>query len=178
MTHDAPLYLELGCGKGDFAIKMAQRHPDVCYIALEKDESVVLAAIEKAAAAGVQNLFFIYTDVALLTNYFEEGEVDRIYINFCDPWSRKEKPKRRLTHRDYLTSYKRLLKVNGEIHFKTDDKKLFAFSRQEFIISGLSLHNGTTDLHNSEWNPNNIRTEFEEKFAGQGITICRVEAHK
>jgi len=178
MTHDAPLYLELGCGKGDFAIKMAQRHPDVCYIALEKDESVVLAAIEKAAAAGVQNLFFIYTDVALLTNYFEEGEVDRIYINFCDPWSRKEKPKRRLTHRDYLTSYKRLLKVNGEIHFKTDDKKLFAFSRQEFIISGLSLHNDTTDLHNSEWNPNNIRTEFEEKFAGQGITICRVEAHK
>ncbi len=174
----APLYLELGCGKGAFAIGMAQRHPDVCYIALEKDESVILAAIEKAAEAGVTNLFFIWTDVILLKNYFEEGEVDRIHINFCDPWSRKDKPKRRLTYRDYLAVYRNLLTHDGEIHFKTDDRKLFDFSLGEFEYSSFVLHNQTSDLHGSEWDSSNIRTEFEQKFAGQGISICRVEAHK
>ena len=178
MAPDAPLYLELGCGKGDFAIEMAQRHPQICYVALEKDESVILAAIEKAAAIGMSNLFFIWTDVALLKNFFSEGEVDRIFINFCDPWSRKEKPKRRLTHRDYLDMYKHILKADGQIHFKTDDKTLFAFSLQEFAGSNFSLCNQTADLHNSQWDQNNIRTEFEQKFASQGITICRVEAHK
>ena len=178
MAPDAPLFLELGCGKGDFAVEMAQQHPEACYIALEKDESVILAAIEKAAAIGMTNLFFIWTDVVLLNNYFAEGEVDRIFINFCDPWSRKDKPKRRLTHRDYLEMYKLLLKGIGEIHFKTDDKTLFRFSLLEFADSSLALCNQTSDLHNSEWDCGNIRTEFEQKFASQGITICRVEAHK
>ena len=178
MAPDAQLYLELGCGKGDFAVQMAQRYPEICYIALEKDESVVLAAIEKASNAGVRNLFFIWTDAALLKNFFEEGEIDRIYINFCDPWSRKDKPKRRLTYREYLDMYKNLLNNNGEIHFKTDDKTLFDFSLSEFTDSSLTLHNQTSDLHNSRWDSNNIRTEFEQKFASQGITICRVEAHK
>jgi len=126
----------------------------------------------------VTNLFFIWTDVILLKNYFAEGEVDRIYINFCDPWSRKDKPKRRLTHRGYLEMYKLILKGNGAIHFKTDDKTLFGFSLLEFADSSLVLCNQTSDLHNSEWNGSNIRTEFEQKFASQGIAICRVEAHK
>lgn len=178
MAPDAPLFLELGCGKGDFAVQMAMRHPEVCYIALEKDESVILAAIEKAAAASVSNLFFVWTDVVLLTNFFEEGEINRIYINFCDPWTRKDKPKRRLTHRDYLEVYKLLLKDDGQIHFKTDDKKLFSFSMKEFDRSCFEVIDQTTDLHNSQWDPCNIRTEFEQKFAGQGIAICRAEAHK
>lgn len=178
MATDARLYLELGCGKGDFAIAMALRHPEICYIALEKDESVILAAIEKTSEAGAVNLFFIWTDVVLLKNFFGEGEVDRIFINFCDPWSRKDKPKRRLTHRDYLHMYKHILKSDGEIHFKTDDKILFEFSLSEFAGSSFTLCNQTADLHNSPWDKNNIRTEFEQKFAGQGISICRVEAHK
>ncbi len=178
MASDAPLYLELGCGKGDFAVGMAKRYPDICYVALEKDESVILAAIEKAAAAGVTNLFFLWTDVALLSNFFDEGEVNRIYINFCDPWSRKDKPKRRLTYRDYLKIYIKLLKTDGDIHFKTDDKTLFGFSLKEFSDSNFLLRSETTDLHNSEWNQDNIRTEFEQKFADQGVTICRVEALK
>jgi tRNA (guanine-N7-)-methyltransferase len=178
MAPDTPLYLELGCGKGDFAVGMAQRYPDICYVALEKDESVILAAIENAAAGGVTNLFFLWTDVALLNNFFAEEEVNRIYINFCDPWSRKDKPKRRLTYRDYLKTYINLLKSDGEIHLKTDDKTLFGFSLKEFADSNLTLRNETTDLHRSEWDADNIRTEFEQKFAGQGITICRVEAHK
>jgi len=178
MPANAPLYLELGCGKGGFAIATAKRHPEVCYVALEKDESVILAAIEKAAAAGVGNLFFLCADVVLLKNYFDEGEVDRIYINFCDPWSKRDKPKRRLTYREFLEMYKALLKDNGEIHFKTDDRKLFDFSIEEFASVSLHLHRTTYDLHNSKWNEDNIRTEFEQKFADRGFPICRVEARK
>ena len=178
MPKETPLFLELGCGKGGFAIETARRNPDICYVALEKEESVILAAIEKAAAAGVTNLFFVWTDVILLKNFFDDGEVDRIYINFCDPWSRREKPKRRLTHRDYLQLYRHLLKEDGEIHFKTDDSKLFAFSLEEFVFSGFHLDKHTNDLHASEWNSGNVRTEFEQKFADRGVSICRVEARK
>lgn len=178
MPPNTLLYLEIGCGKGGFALAMAQRHPDICFIALEKDESVILAAIEKAAAAQVTNLHFVWTDVFLLKNYFDCGEVDRLYINFCDPWTRREKPKRRLTHRDYLTQYKSLLAAEGEIFFKTDDPKLFSFSIGEFEHAGLYLSNLTTDLHAEVGNDDNIRTEFEQKFADQGVPICRVEARK
>lgn len=177
MPSDAPLYLELGCGKGGFAIETARLHPEVCYVAIEKEESVILAAIERAAEAGVHNLFFLCTDVILLRNYFGEGEADRIYINFCDPWSRRDKPKRRLTYRDYLRMYKEILKPDGEIHFKTDDRRLFDFSLEEFREMSLSLRRLTYDLHNSEWDRCNIRTEFEQKFAEQGLPIHRVEAH-
>ncbi len=178
MPADAPLYLELGCGKGGFALATAMKHPDVCYVAVEKDESVILAAIEKAAETGVKNLFFLCTDVLLIKNYFAEGEADRMYINFCDPWSKRDKPKRRLTYRDYLEMYKLLLKDEGQIHFKTDDRRLFDFSLEEFAACHFSLHNTTFDLHNSKWDQDNIRTEFEQKFADRGAAIHRTEAHK
>lgn len=174
----APLYIELGCGKGKFAVETAALNPGVCYIALEKDESVILAAIERAAAAGVKNVFFVCTDVLLLKNYFSDGEADRIYINFCDPWSRRNKPKRRLTYRGYLEAYKIILKPDGQIHFKTDNSVLFEFSLEEFKAVGLRLKDVTTDLHASQWNDANIRTEFESKFAEKGIKIKRAEAHK
>jgi len=178
MPENAPLYLELGCGKGRFAIETARRNPEICFIALEKEESVILAAIETACEEGLTNLFFLSADVVLLKNYFATEEVDRIYINFCDPWSRKNKPKRRLTYREYLETYKLLLKPDGDIHFKTDDRLLFEFSLQEFEIAGLGIRDVTEDLHASRWNEDNIRTEFEDKFAGQGIAIRRAEAHK
>ncbi len=178
VTDDCPLYLELGCGKGRFAIETARRNPDVCFVALEKEESVILAAIETACDEGLTNLFFLPADVLLLKNYFAPGEVDRIYVNFCDPWSRKNKPKRRLTYREYLETYKLLLTPGGDIHFKTDDERLFEFSLDEFKAVGLDVRNATRDLHRSPWNEENIRTEFEEKFAEQGISIKRAEAHK
>ncbi|MDD4096669.1 MAG: tRNA (guanosine(46)-N7)-methyltransferase TrmB [Oscillospiraceae bacterium] len=178
MPENAPLYLELGCGKGRFAIETARRNPEICFIALEKEESVILAAIEAACEEGLTNLFFLCADVVLLKNYFATDEVDRIYINFCDPWSRKNKPKRRLTYREYLETYKLLLKPDGDIHFKTDDRLLFEFSLEEFEIAGLGIRDVTEDLHASRWNEDNIRTEFEDKFAGQGIAIRRAEAHK
>jgi len=178
MPENAPLFLELGCGKGRFAIETARRNPEACMVALEKEESVILAATEAACKEGITNLFFLCADAILLQNYFAPGEVDRIYINFCDPWSRKNKPKRRLTYREYLETYKVLLKSGGDIHFKTDDQVLFEFSLREFEIAGLGIRDLTEDLHNSRWNEENIRTEFEDKFASQGIAIRRAVAFK
>ena len=176
MMADTPLYLEIGCGKGTFAIETAKANPQICYVAMEKDESVILSAIEKAAENEVTNLFFLHADATLISNYFEEQEIDRIYINFCDPWSKKNKPKRRLTYRGFLEQYKKLLATGGEIFFKTDDQRLFEFSLEEFQSSGLDLSAVTYDLHSSEWNEINIRTEFESRFAEMGKKIMRLQA--
>lgn len=178
MTPETPLYLEIGCGKGTFAVETAKMNPNICYIAMEKDESVILAAIEKAAQEKVSNLFFVCADATLLTNYFAEGEVSRIYLNFCDPWVKREKPKRRLTYRGFLENYKKLLAPGGEIHFKTDDPRLFDFSIEEFEASQFLLSAITYDLHDSEWNDMNIRTEFESRFAEMGKKIMRLQASR
>lgn len=178
MPADCEVYLELGCGKGRFAVESAKRNPDVCFIGLEKEESVILTAIEAACAEGLTNLFFLCADARLLKNYFAPGEIDRIYINFCDPWSRKNKPKRRLTYREYLETYQLLLRPDGDIRFKTDDTRLFEFSIHEFEVAGLGVRNVCEDLHAGSRNDENIRTEFEEKFAEQGIAIKYAEAYK
>ena len=175
---DAPLYLELGCGRGKFSCEMALANPDICFVALEKDESVVLSAIERAAEMKLSNIRFLHADVELLRNYFEEGEVDRIFINFCDPWMRKKKPKRRLTYRANLEIYKELLKPEGQIHFKTDEPALFAFSIGEFWSSQFILDKLTLHLYDSPWIENNIATEFETKFVQEGLPIYRLEAHR
>ena len=155
---------------------MALRHPEVLYIAMEKDASVTLAAIEKAHALEIPNLFFIRGDANLIENYFAEDEIDRIFLNFSDPWTRQNKPKRRLTYRDFLNKYKVMMREGGVIEFKTDNDDLFDFSLNEFTETGFTLEQVTRDLHNSEWNDENIRTEFEQKFADQGIPIKRVVA--
>lgn len=170
------LYLELGCGKGKFCTETAVNNPDVLYIALERDPSVILAAIEKAHREEIPNLFFLNADVRMLENYFSEDEADRIYINFCDPWNRRNKPKRRLTYREFLQKYKEILKNGSQIHFKTDNDDLFDFSLEEFEATGFTLTELTRDLHNSEFDAGNVRTEFEQKFADEGINIKRVVA--
>lgn len=175
---DAPLYLELGCGKGKFACEFAAANPDICYVAMEKDESVILGAIEKAAFYGISNLRFLRADAETLRNYFAPGEVDRIFIHFCDPWMRKSKPKRRLTYRERLEVYREILKEDGQIHFKTDEPRLFLFSLEEFCNSGYLIDKLTLNLHESPWNCSNITTEFETKFAREGFPIYRLEAHK
>ena len=177
MPESAPLYLEIGCGKGDFSCQMAELHPEICFLALEKDESVILAAIEKAHEKDLENLFFLQTDAQFLRNYFDQGEIDRIFINFCDPWIRKNKTKRRLTYRDFLSIYKDLLSEKGQIHFKTDEPALFAFSIEEFWDCDLYLDKVTLNLHRSKWNSANIQTEFEKKFSSEGLPIYRFEGH-
>ena len=176
VAEDTPIFLELGCGKGKFCTETALANPDVLYIAVERDKSVILAAIEKAHNQEIPNLYFINCDVNIIEDLFEEHEVNRIYINFCDPWNRRKKPKRRLTYRDFLVRYKRLMKPGSEIRFKTDNDDLFDFSLEEFEACGFKLTELTRDLHNSEYDAANVRTEFEQKFADEGIPIKRVVA--
>lgn len=176
MPSDCELWLELGCGKGKFATEQAALNPDVLYVAFEREPSVILAAIEKSKELGLKNIFFVKQDIGLIEEFFEKDEVDRVFINFCDPWTRQNKPKRRLTYRDFLTRYKTFVKPGAKLAFKTDNTELFDFSLEEFKISGMEVSDVTYDLHNSEFDKDNIRTEFEQKFADEGIAIKRAVA--
>lgn len=171
-----PLYLEIGCGKGSFVSTLAAREPDVNIIALERIADVAMLAMEKCKAAELTNVRFIVGDVAKLWDIFADGSVDRIYLNFSDPWPKAGHAKRRLTHRNFLAQYLRILKPNGAIFFKTDNRGLFDFSLEEFAEMNFDLKNLTYDLHNSEWAEENIMTEYEKNFSEKGFSINRVEA--
>ncbi len=174
---DAPLYLEIGCGKGKFAYNFAARNPDVCFIALEKIQDVLLTALENANTAPLPNLRYVCGDAKDLPEMFAEGEIDRIFINFCDPWHKRKHYKRRLTYRDFLLSFKKLLKPGGEIWFKTDNLPLFLFSLPEFDAAGLEKISESRDLH-AENDPDNIVTEYEAAFSAKGFKINRLIAKK
>lgn len=170
-----PLHIEIGCGKGSFITKTALLNPDIRYIAIEKVSNVIVLAMEKAAAVRTDNLRFMRGNFQYLGETFPDKSVDRIYLNFSDPWPKKGYAKRRLTHGGFLEIYKRLLKDNGEICFKTDNRELFDFSLESFPENGFSLSCVTYDLHNSGFE-GNIMTEYEERFSGQGVPICRLVA--
>ncbi len=167
--------LEIGCGKGRFITQTAKNNPDVNFIAIEKNLDVALLAMEKAQEMGLSNIRFICDNADLLEAIVMPGECSRIYINFCDPWHKTKHAKRRLTHRRYIELYKQLLPQNGEIHFKTDNKKLFEFSLNEFCDMNIKLKNISLDLHAKpcEWN---VMTEYEQQFSEQGMPIYRLEA--
>ena len=167
----AELMLELGCGKGNFVVGQAKRHPERLFVAFEKEPTVILLAMENAIRNNCNNVFFVCADIVDLSDYFEIGEVDKIYINFCDPWTRQNKPKRRLTHRNCLEAYKSIVKVKGELFFKTDNEMLFNFSLEELAFSGFHVLDQTRDLHHSIFEQTNIHTEFEEKYASENIPI-------
>ncbi len=173
-----PLYLEIGCGKGSFVCGLAAKEPDVNIIALERIADVAMLAMEKCKAAELTNVRFIVGDVAKLWDIFSDGSVDRIYLNFSDPWPKAGHAKRRLTHRNFLAQYLRILKPDGAIFFKTDNRGLFDFSLEEFAAMDFRLENLTYDLHNSEWAEGNIMTEYEKNFSEKGFSINRVEAYR
>ncbi len=170
-----PLYVEVGTGKGQFLTGMAQLYPEINFIGVERYESVLLTAMERAEQAGLQNLKFLSEDVANLSDFFAEGEIDRLFINFTDPWPKTRHAKRRLTHEHFLGLYQQLLTKNGEIHFKTDNQGLFEYSLHSMSTYGMSLKNVSLDLHSSEME-NNVMTEYEEKFSAKGMRIFRLEA--
>ncbi|MGL6175262.1 MAG: tRNA (guanosine(46)-N7)-methyltransferase TrmB [Cellulosilyticaceae bacterium] len=171
-----PIHVEFGCGKGGFITELARRNPEINYIAAERAETVVYKACKKANNTDCpDNLVFLYFDVAGCVDIFEEGEVSRVYLNFSDPWPKTRYAKRRLTYRDFLKKYEMILDEQGEIHFKTDNKGLFASSLEEFSVEGWLLQNVTLDLHNSGME-DNIMTEYEKKFSEMGFTINRLEA--
>ena len=174
------VFLEIGAGKGAFACGMAARHTDACYYAMERVTDCVVIAAERAAAneGGIPNLKFTIDTADNLTRIFGEGTVDSIFLNFSDPWSKKGYAKRRLTHRRYLSVYMNLLRDGGVLRFKTDNVGLFDFSLEEVEAMGLVPDIVTRDLHNSEYNEGNIRTEYEENFASQGMKINMLEVRK
>ena len=171
------VYLEIGCGKGTFISESAKREPDKSFIGLERGSDVLLLAAEKIKNNGQENVHFIIGDAKNLPEYFEPASVERIYLNFSDPWPKKGYHKRRLTHKNFLEIYKSVLVPNGAIFFKTDNRDLFDFSLEQFAEAGFELKNLTYDLHNSEFNEGNIVTEYEANFSAKGFKINRVEAH-
>jgi len=171
-------WLEIGCGKGAFVCAMAEKHPDVNFIALERIADVAMLAMEKCKFAERTNVRFIIGDVAKLWDILSDNSIDRIFLNFSDPWPKSGHAKRRLTHRSFLEQYKRILKPEGAIFFKTDNRGLFDFSVDEMLETGWRLENLTYDLHNSEYAADNIMTEYEKNFSAKGFSINRVEAYK
>ena len=177
----APVFLEIGAGKGGFACKMAERHSDAAYFAMERVTDCVVLCAERAASGEhgeLNNLRFVIDTADNLMHIFKPGTVDRIFLNFSDPWSKKGYAKRRLTHRRYLAMYMNLLKDGGKLTFKTDNVCLFDFSLEEIEAMGLTTDIMTRDLHASEWNEGNIKTEYETAFSEQGVKINMLEITK
>ncbi len=170
----APAELEIGCGKGGFITALAQSRPDTFFIAGEIEENVLMMAMEKAAAAGISNLLFISCDAARLADYFEKGEISRIYLNFSDPWPGARNRKKRLTSHEMLKVYKKILPDGGEIRFKTDNEPLFAFSLATLPAEGFDIYFKTYDLHSEA--VENIPTEYETRFTEQGKKIMALYA--
>ena len=169
-----PIHLEIGCGKGNFAVGMAAQHHDVNFIAMEKIADVACLALEKAERAKEErpdNLRFIIGDAKNLTEYFPAHSIDCIYLNFSDPWPKAGHAKRRLTYHTFLEIYKTLLKEGGLLRLKTDNEGLFDFSLEEFEAFGLKFEFVTRDLHNSEKNEGNVMTEYEKNFSDKGQPI-------
>ena len=176
----AEVYLEIGAGKGGFACAMAELNRGVAYFAMEKVSDCVLLACERASKmnGGADNLRFVIENADRLLNIFEKGSIDRIFLNFSDPWTKKGYAKRRLTHRRYLALYMNLLKEGGRLTFKTDNDQLFEFSLEEISAMGLSTDKCTRDLHNSEYNVGNVMTEYEKNFTELGKSINMLEITK
>ena len=170
------LWLEIGCGKGRFTVEMAAQNPDVLYVALERVPDAMIIAMERARAAEVNNVWFIDGDAAELSKYFSEGEVDRLFLNFSDPWPSNRHAKRRLTHQDFLNRYRAILPVGGQIHFKTDNHDLFEWSLFQFPKAAYSLSEVTRDLHAD--GVVGVMTDYEEKFHQLGTPINRCVATK
>lgn len=171
---EGPLYVELGTGKGKFITTIAELHPQINFVGIEREQEVLLKTALKAQEKGLTNLALLWIDGEHLEEIFAPGEVDRLYLNFPDPWPKRRHAKRRLTHPRFLEKYLQIMKPGAEIHFKTDDSQLFEFSLNEFSNAGWRLKNICLDVAN-RGPEDNITTEYEEKFREQGLPIYRCE---
>ncbi|MCR8928711.1 tRNA (guanosine(46)-N7)-methyltransferase TrmB [Priestia megaterium] len=169
-----PLHIEVGTGKGQFLVGMAKQNPHINYIGIEMYESVILSALERLIEEELPNLKLLNVDANQLSEFFAKNDVDRVYLNFSDPWPKKRHAKRRLTYKTFLSMYENLLVDGGEIHFKTDNQGLFEYSLTSFSEYGLLLKYISLDLHKSDFE-GNVMTEYEEKFSQKGSRIYRCE---
>lgn len=180
--NDYPIHIEVGMGKGRFLMDMAKIHPEVNYVGIEMYDSVLLRALQKREEyeqneGTLTNLYFMCVDARLLPEIFEKGEVEKIYLNFSDPWPKARHAKRRLTSRQFLERYDQILIPEGSVEFKTDNRDLFAFSLEEVKEAGWTLEASTFDLHHDEeLMKGNVMTEYEEKFSSMGNPIHKLIA--
>lgn len=171
-SNDNPIRIEIGMGKGQFIYELARLNPDINYVGIEKYSSVLIRAIQKMEEEPLDNLIFIRMDAEEITDVFEKGEVDRIYLNFSDPWPKDRHAKRRLESRQFLARYKEILKSEGLIEFKTDNNDLFEFALEEIDEKDWILVASTRNLHaDAKLNEGNIMTEYEAKFSAAGNPI-------
>lgn len=170
-----PVILEIGCGKGQFAIEFARQNPEVNILAVEKSSNVIVDAAQSAIDAGVDNLIFLRGNAEYLDCFIPEHSIGLIYLNFSCPFPKNTYASHRLTHKGFLEIYKKLLKDGGEIHQKTDNMHFFEFSVEQFTQNGFALKNVSLDLHNSDFE-GNIMTEYETRFSQMGMPIYRLEA--
>lgn len=168
------LHIEVGMGKGKFLNEMARRNPHINYIGIEMYSSVLLRALQKMEVDPLPNLKFLCIDARILPDVFEKGEVDHIYLNFSDPWPKDRHAKRRLPSRQFLERFNQILKADGRISFKTDNRDLFDFAVEELEPAGWKAEVITYDLHADEvLCEGNVMTEYEEKFSSKGNPICK-----
>lgn len=176
--NDYPIHIEIGMGKGKFLTQLATQNPNINYIGIEKYSSVLVRAIEKRIELDIDNLFFIRFEAEYINDIFDTNEIDRVYLNFSDPWPKDRHAKRRLTSKEFLARYDKLLVPKGYVIFKTDNRDLFDFSLEEVELAGWKLLNKTYDLHHSEYVKGNVMTEYEERFSSMGNPICRLAAYR
>lgn len=170
-----PLYAELGCGKGRFLVGMAKRYPEALFLGIEGHQGVLLRAAQKLHEEGIGNAKVLHAYIHDIRDYFGEGELAGLYLNFSDPWPKARHEKRRLTHRRYLASYRDVIRSGGFLAFKTDNEALFDFTLEEIAAVGYEVAEMSRDLHHSPYAAGNVMTEYEEKFAGRGAAINYVK---
>lgn len=177
-NNDNPIHVEIGMGKGKFITRLAHMNPDINYIGIEKFSSVLVRALEKRPELETNNLIFIRMDAEYINDVFDRDEIERIYLNFSDPWPKDRHAKRRLTSKEFFARYDKLLKSHGHVEFKTDNRELFDFSLEEVELASWKLRDVTFNLHDSEFAAGNIMTEYEEKFSQEGKPINRLVAFR
>ena len=176
--NDHPIHIEVGMGKGRFITDLALLHPEINYIGIEKFSSVLVRAVQKRSELDISNLFFIRMDAENLGNVFENSEIDKIYLNFSDPWPKARHAKRRLTSKEFFLCYDNILIPDGVVEFKTDNTLLFDFSLEQIPLAGWEISEYTYDLHNSPMNDGNVMTEYEEKFSSKGNPIHKLVTYR
>lgn len=172
--NDHPIRIEIGMGKGRFIMDLAKQNPDVNYVGIEKYSSVLIRGIQKLEADPLPNLYFIRMEAEEITSVFAEVEIDRIYLNFSDPWPKDRHAKRRLPSREFLQRYDEILIPDGVIEFKTDNHDLFQFALEELKPAGWKILQMTEDLHHDvRMMEGNVMTEYEERFSSKGNPIYK-----
>ncbi|MFO3689372.1 tRNA (guanosine(46)-N7)-methyltransferase TrmB [Staphylococcus felis] len=174
-NNDNPIHIEVGSGMGKFITTLASQNPHINYISIERDKNVMIRVLDKVIDQNLTNIKLLCNDAVQLTEYFKPHEIERIYLNFSDPWPKKRHAKRRLTYHTFLEIYQHILSTDGEIHFKTDNRGLFAYSLESMSEFGMYFTKINLNLHEEDTGEN-IPTEYEYKFSEKGSRIYRMEA--